>query len=152
MPGSEAQADWVRRVLGVAVSADPATAPAAAPRATLAIWQEAKDAVDGQLAALYATLRQTGIPVLGIVADETEKVLAAFRTRLTTALMNFDRAAGDAKEKARAAALEVASAYQTEIPVDKHGIGADTNPFGVTVTIRDTLGGALATLRRALQR
>jgi hypothetical protein len=149
--GSQAEAEWVERVLGVSVSAGPAATPPVSSRDAMAIWQGAKDAVDQQLAALYATLKQSDIPVLARAADDIESVLAGFRTRLTTSLLNLDRAAGMAKDAARAAVLEVVAAYESEIPADKHVIGADTNPFGVTVTIRDTLGGALAALRRSLQ-
>jgi len=147
MSDADASAAWVARVLGVDVGHAAVTG---ANGAALGIWQQAKDNTDHQLAKLYGTLKETGVPALNEVADEIETVLGNFRVGLVGALIDYDRATGPAREKARAAALKVVGDYQTEIPNDPHVIAADTNPFGVTVTIRETLGGALATLQRQL--
>jgi hypothetical protein len=114
------------------------------------VWQQARDQVDGQLNALYGQLRKTGIPELGTIADAIENTLKNYRVRLTVALTEFEQATGEAKEKARSRALQTVAAYQKEIPADKYVIGADTNPFGIKVNIRETLGRALQTLSQAL--
>jgi hypothetical protein len=118
---------------------------------TLTIWQQAKDAVDAQLMALYDKLRKSGLPVLREVADEIEGVLGNFRTSLIVALTEYDQASGPKKEQARSKASQVVTAYQASIPQDKHIIAADTNPFGVKITVRQTLGDALATLSTRLK-
>ena len=114
------------------------------------IWNTAKESVDGQLNQLYAKLKGTGLPVLGEVATEIETILEGFRTGLITSLMNYDRAAGQAKEAARAAALAMVVDYKTRLLADKHVIAADTNPFGVAITARATLGQALDQLSTQL--
>jgi hypothetical protein len=116
----------------------------------LLVWQEAKESVDAQLGQLYDKLKRVGLPVLEEAANQIEGVLAGYRTKLVTALTEYDQAAGSAKEEARTKALQVVSAYQTNIPNDKHIIAADTNPFGIQVAIRKTLGSALADLSKQL--
>jgi hypothetical protein len=64
--------------------------------------------------------------------------------------MEYDGAGGPAKEKARAAALSAVKRYQTTLANDAHVTAADTNPFGVVVTVRTTLGAALAALQGQL--
>jgi hypothetical protein len=118
--------------------------------AALPVWQEAKEAVDAQLGQLYDKLKRAGIPVFVTAANQIEGVLAGYRTGLVKALTEYDGASGGAKEKARANALQVVADYQARIPKDKHIIAADTNPFGVTVTARETLGAALAGLSKQL--
>jgi hypothetical protein len=147
MSASEAQANWVQRVLDVAVSA---AMPAVPPRAALAIWGDAKDQVDQQLNTLYDVLKQTGIPVLTEVAGQIESVLENYRVGLISTLMEYDRAGGAAKEKARAAALSAVNQHQTTLANDAHVTAADTNPFGVAVTVRTTLGAALTALQGRL--
>jgi len=128
-----------------ATGADEANVSAALP-----VWQEAKEAVDAQLGQLYDKLKREGIPVFVTAANQIEGVLASYRTGLVKALAEFDGASGGAKEKARANALQVVADYQARIPKDKHIIAADTNPFGVQVSARETLGAALAGLSKQL--
>jgi hypothetical protein len=128
-----------------ATDADEANVSAALP-----VWQEAKEAVDAQLGQLYDTLKREGIPVFVTAANQIEGVLASYRTGLVKALTEYDVASGGAKEKARANALQLVADYQARIPKDKHIIAADTNPFGVQVTARETLGAALAGLSKQL--
>lgn len=147
---SQAQADWVLRVLGVSVGVDGAAGSQAATDPAAQVWTDAKEAVDRQLNGLYSVLRKTGLPVLGQVADEIENVLGGFRTGMVAALMEYDRSQGPARETARQTALKVVADYRARLPADKHVIAADTNPFGVAISIRDTLGRALASLEQRL--
>jgi hypothetical protein len=124
---------------------DSAAMPPALP-----VWREAKDVVDAQLDLLYGKLKRVGLPVFEQAANQIEGVLAGYRTSLVAALTEYDGAAGDAKEAARAKALKVVLSYQENIPKDKHIRAADNNPFGVEVTICDTLGAALAGLNQQL--
>jgi hypothetical protein len=149
MSNTAEQAAWLLRVLGVAAGGDAGAATSAQP--VVRLWGGAKDAVDQQLGALYTKLRKTGLPVLGKVADEIEAVLGNFRVGLTTALMNYDAATGPKREAARIAALKMVEDYKSRLATDKHVIAADTNPFGVQVTARTTLGKALDTLSARMQ-
>jgi hypothetical protein len=121
-----------------------------APNSTLGVWNDAKDRVDQQMNALYGVLKDTGIPVLAEVAGQIEAVLENYRTGLVTALMDYDRAGGSTKDEARAAAIRVVQRYQTTLANDAHVTAADTNPFGVSITARATLGAALDALQSQL--
>jgi hypothetical protein len=153
MSGTNQQKEWVQRVLQVTLAPSGATVgdgTGAAPGATLQIWSEAKEKVDTQLNALYDVLRKTGIPVLGVIADEIENVMSNYRVALTKALFDFDSAGPGTKEAARGRVLKAISAYKTSLPANKHIIAADTNPFKMPVTARKTLGAALDKLSQQL--
>ncbi len=155
MPVTAEQLAWIQKALGVDLSADGREMtmpndPMDTTIPTLRIWSDAKDQVDQQLNALYGVLKQTGIPVLAEVAGQIESVLENYRVGPIAALMEYDRANGPAKEKARAAALSAVVHYQKTLADDAHVKVADTNPFGVEVTVRTTFGAALAELQGQL--
>jgi hypothetical protein len=130
--------------LSNALAASPAAPPQAdAAGSPLAIWTDAKDQVDSQLSRLYQLLREPGITVFTRVADEIENVLGSFRTGLITALLDFDRANARDRDARRKAVLDVVADYRSRLGTDPHVIAADTNPLGVPITARDTLGAAL---------
>ena len=130
--------------LSNALAASPAAPPQAdAAGSLLAIWTDAKDQVDSQLSRLYQLLREPGITVFTRVADEIENVLGSFRTGLITALLDFDRANAQDRDARRKAVLDVVADYRSRLGTDPHVIAADTNPLGVPITARDTLGAAL---------
>lgn len=151
MPATPEQDDWVKRVLGVSFAApDHDTARPGRTIPALSVWNDAKDRVDQQLKALYWVLKETGIPVLAEVAGQIESVLENYRTGIVTALMDYDRAGRPAKDKARTTALRAVERYQTTLGNDAHVTAADTNPFGVPITARATLGAAFAALQSQL--
>lgn len=149
MASEQEMAAWVTRVLGVEI---PARNGASGP--LLPIWASAKDNVDAQLGTLTSVLRRIDIPVLHKVADKMEDVLGGFRVALVARLMEYDAAVrqgqASARATARQAALRTVADYRTRIPNDPHIVGADTNPFGVTVAIRATMDKALDRLQRQL--
>ena len=132
-----------------AISA-PGSAPAATGAPTTAIWNEAKETVDQQLNALYSLLKKAGLPAFDAITQEIEEVMSGFRAGLISKLMTYDRASGADRDTARAEALTAVRDYQTRIPSDKRVIAADTNPFGVPITIRAVLGAALDKLNGQL--
>ena len=146
MTASVEQDAWVQRVLGVEIRRVGGAGAASA----LPVWQHAKDAVDAQLTALYDALKRTGIPGLIDYADQIEATLDKFRVGLITALMRYDQASAEAKDKPRSVALAVIDSYRTTLASDDRVLAADTNPFGVPVTIRPILGKALDQLQRQL--
>lgn len=128
---------------GSARSAPAAASPEGAASDPLVIWQQAKDAVDAQLSALQDTLRKTGVRALVEIADQLDQVTLRFRTSLNIALINLNQAAPAQKAPARIKALKVVNQYQARLGSDEAIAGADENPFGIPVTMRDTLGEAL---------
>lgn len=141
---------WAVRVLGVQPTTPLETTPAAASGPAMAVWNDAKDAVDTRLNALFGVLRKIGLPELDKAADAIGSVLEGYRTGLTKALMNYDAAPAGRKDAARSAALIVVEDYKTRVPADKHVIAADNNPFDIQVDARATLGAALDQLRQRL--
>jgi hypothetical protein len=135
--------DQLRDALSPASEAAPDTA-------SVQIWNEAKDNVDGQLNELYALLRRAGLKAFDEIASEIDQVLVRFRVGLAAALIDYDSSSGPARNAAGKKALAIVQDYQSRIPSDKHVIAADTNPFGVSVTVRATLGAALERLSREL--
>jgi hypothetical protein len=144
MAANDTQNAWVLRVLGIPM---PGGAAAEEPVRVIALWQDAKEAADAQLNALYAALRATGIVELADIADEIENTLQGFRVGLTTALMNYERAAPADRPKLGQQVLTTVADYQTRLTTDKRVTGADRNPFGVPVTLGTTLGAALGRIR-----
>jgi hypothetical protein len=135
--------------LSDAVGASPGAQPRAdGAGSTLTIWADAKDQVDSQLSGLYQLLREPGITVFTRVADEIENVLGSFRTALVTALLDFDRAGAGDRDVRRKAVLDVVADYRSRLGTDPHVIAADTNPLGVPVTARATLGAALDSIQQ----
>ncbi len=147
MAASVEQYAWVQRVLGV----ESRRGAGAEARLTLPVWQQAKDAVDAQLNGLYDALKRTGIPGLIEFADQIEATLGKFRVGLITALTQYDQASEAAKDKLRSAALATISNYRTMLASDDRVVAADTNPFGVPVTVRAILGQALDQLQQQLE-
>lgn len=146
MTDSPAQRDWITRSLGFEFPSGPRTEHGPA----LPVWQAAKDAVDAQLRQLSDRLRKTSLPVLVEVADELEHLLEPFRVGLVAALLAFDRAPVEVKPAARAAAIKALTAALVRLDAEKRLPAVDANGFGVSVSVRATLGAALRRLQHQL--
>ena len=149
---------WVTRVLGVALSnaAPPAAAGAGDLlgrwRAVRAGWQDATDQVNEQLNALAKALRANGDKDLAAIADfGLMTVTGGFRTRMMAALQDLgaDDVARLRKNGGKAAGF--AEKLKAQIEGDAKVAACDANPFGVVVTVRATLGTALANLAAVLR-
>lgn len=141
----DARQAWLKRVLGVVLpEAGGASANGAGDwQAARQAWQAASDTVDGQITALQAALRQSG--------DETLREIAEYGLNGVTGNYKVPLMAAMA-EQAGPKALEVIRAFRSHIEADERIEVCDDNPFGVAVTIRATLGTALAQMEAALQR
>lgn len=114
-------------------------------------WQEASETVDGQVRALQAALRSNSDADLAEIADRGLRGLTGnFRTPMMAAVMELDQAANEAFQAAAVRALQRIAQFEAHIVSDKRIEAVDDNPFGVTVTIKDTLGTALGDMRRVL--
>ncbi len=126
--------------------------------AALAAWakrraeyRDASELVDRQIAALQAVLRQSDDEDLEEIAEAgLNAVTGNFRVSMMAAMAEVDAASGPAFRTAAAKAMRNIEAFQDHIGSDERVEAVDENPFGVTVSIRETLGGALSGLRDAL--
>lgn len=159
MPASEAQREWVRRVLGFDL-ADPTAAAGAAARTapsgrgdTLAVWRDAKDAVDGKLEALARELRSYDDEDLDAIAEFGLFGLTGGgeAVALTRALMEYGGAAAGERRAAADALREAVAGFRSAVLEGNPAVElVDDNPFGVDVALSATLGDALQQIERAL--
>ena len=157
MPPSEAQHEWVARVLGVG-PAGPSVTPAAsrgadfpaAWRKAVAQYRDASDSVDGQIGRLQSVLRSSGDGELADIAEfGLNAVTGGFKVPLMALLHELDSAAPKPQLVTRA--RTVVSRFRGHLGQDERVLACDENPFGVAMTLRATLGGALAELDAALE-
>lgn len=117
----------------------------------LPVWRDAREAVNAQLDQLQTAMRNHGMPLFARIADKglngvTERHLVP----LQAALMDADRAAGEARVAAAALVrrrIEEMRGFLTSNPVLPLLEG---NPLKVPVAIRATLGAALDDIARTL--
>ena len=169
MSGSAAaKEDWVRRVLGADIgrtaalpsrtangaAARPARAatparpsPAADWPKARARWQAAIEAVDGQIAALQAALRNTDDDELEAIAQFGMNGLTGdHKVKLMVAMIEVAGGDRPAMRSAGPKVCAIAQEFRKHIESDERVGACDDNPFGVAVAIRATLGPALAAL------
>jgi hypothetical protein len=147
----DAKGEWLRRVLGFGLpeteQGSAARTPQAGTRWKAAFdhWKAASEAVDGQIRALQAVLRQSGDPQLKEIAEHgLNGVTGNHRVPLQTALIELG--ARNAGPKVLAAVNDFREYLETSEQVAV----CDDNPFDTPVSIRATLGAALAATGAAI--
>jgi len=148
MSDSQAQRDWVERVLSVTLPDHTANGDLAAQwQAARDEWLQASAAADAQIAALRDALLASG--------DETTRAIAQNGLApLAKGLMAPVAAAVEAVDVAEVAPValrklgKVIGAVTKLLDSDPRVAACDDNPFGVAVSLRPTLGRALAALQR----
>jgi hypothetical protein len=150
MADKAAQAAWIKRVLGVdGVASAIATAPADLT-AALAMWQAALETVGQQIATLQTALRGSPDSELHDIAEFGLNALtASHKVKIQAALI--DIRAGRATPRAIGAAVGLIGSFLGHIASDKRIAACDANPFGVKLSLRQTLTPPLEGLRAALQ-
>ena len=153
---TDAQRQWTQRVLGLggAPQASPSGGGDVLKRwqAARQGWQSAVEQVDGQINALAKFLRGSGDADLAKIADTgLMTVTGGFRTKMTAAMheLGTDDAAKLRKNGGKAAGF--AEKLKAQLDSDAKVAGCDANPYGVAVSIRATLGPALAKLAAVLR-
>jgi hypothetical protein len=142
---------------GPAEAAPAASAPTAeAARkdliAALQAWQAASASVDGQITQLQAALKKTGKTDLVEIANfGLNGVTGNHKVKLMAVLRDVGGNKGDAQKQAVLKGLPILAGFQNHLASDNKVAACDANPFGVTVTIRSTLGSALTQLGRAFE-
>lgn len=116
------------------------------PAELMRLFTDAIGAVGVQLDGLRKALMASGDPELKQIAEFGLGALTAgHRTRLQASLMEARGTSGDKRAAALAKVATNASAFLDHLE-DQRFDAVDQNPFGVKVTVRKTLGGALRTL------
>lgn len=153
MPLDDAKQEWVARVLGYVGNTDGAAPdPSASWRAARAAWDEAIDQINGQITALQAALRTRGDPDLAQIAETGLNALTGnYRVQMMAVMADIGNGTPAALKKAGRKGLSVARAFRAHVAKDPRVAAADDNPFDVPVSIRSTLGPALARIEEALQ-
>ncbi len=154
------QADWIARVLGVAVAgagAAPAAASVDGLEKARADWAATRRKVSASVGALQSKVvdayaaRGLGPKLEAAYQNEVAWVLDALDARVAAAL---DALISSPDERRRAALLrearEAIGDYLTFVATDKIIDGLDHNPFGVPLALRATLSAALTSLEKAL--
>ena len=160
------QNDWVARVLGVGANTSPGVPEgesldlAALGLDTSDLWQgavqtfqNAVEAVDGQISELQATLRDSDDPELHEIA---EFGLNGVTGNTRVPLMAAMREAGDGGAAQLTAAkpklTRAIDAFRKQLASEPRIAACDTNPFDVPVAIQSTYEDALDQLENVLKR
>lgn len=144
----ETQRAWTRRVLGVDI------APTSTDRPDLsravAGWRQALDKVDGQISGLQAVLRSAPDEELQEIAEFGLNAMTGnHKVKIQAALMDLQ--AGDTSPRKISAAASLVASFIAHLASDKRVAACDANPFGVAMSVRQTLTPTLDALKTALQ-
>lgn len=132
-------------------TAPPGKAAAAQAAKTLPVWQKAKDKAATQIGQLQSALRETGHPLLMRIADMgLNGITGRLQVGLQAALMEFDSAAVGKRKRQRDHAQQAIADFKKFLADDPGLPLLALNPLGVTVTLRDDLAEAMATLEDSL--
>ncbi|MCG7627755.1 hypothetical protein MHM88_08060 [Epibacterium sp. MM17-32] len=129
------------------------TGDTAAPGAPLDIWIAAKDTVDGQIGQLQSALRGIRHPAFDRIADLGLAGLSGgtMNTTLMAALYDYRDAPASRQEDSRTALRAAVGTYRAFLHSDPVVAHCENNPFGVRLTLIETLGGALGRIESELK-
>ena len=150
-----ARADWVRRVLGVAMPSQSGQAPAADVMkefgAAHAAWSDAMAAVDRQMATLKVALLASGDVEYEEIAEQQLATVLGGGPRQLSALLQ-KTGGGDAAHlrAGAAAALVLLTSVLKDLQSNPAVAVCEANPVRAPVAIRATLGPPIARLRTVL--
>jgi hypothetical protein len=163
MADAAAQRAWVKSILGVDVGgAETGPGGTAAPhlpgpeaskawREARQAWDDAIDDVNKQIANLQTALKKTDDSQLHEIAEfGLNGVTGNQRTKLMAVIMELGDGSPERLAKHGGRALERIEALRAHLDSSGQVAVCDRNPFGVQVSIRATLGGALDRMERAL--
>jgi hypothetical protein len=133
-------------------SGGPSVPPAVHKQLLLAVqaWRKASDSVDAQITALQAALRKDDDEDMHEIADKgLNAVTGNYKVRLMAALHEAVSTDGAVLKQVAAKGLPVVKGFRSHLNSDVRVAACDDNPFGVKVSIRQTLGSALTELEAA---
>src|SRR5262249_25563831 len=109
------------------------------------------DEVNGQLNKLRTELLKEEDNELRRIAEfGLNAITNDLRVPLQAAMMDVDRAPADGKSKFIAQAEDLVDEFRDHLDSDGQVQACDSNPFGVPVSLRTTLGTALGQMKQAL--
>lgn len=122
-------------------------------------WREAREAyldatdeVNAQISALQAMLKRSDDEELVAIAEfGMNGVTGNFRVPMMAAMRDLEGASGADTKKAAAKLLTAIGNFRSHIDSSEEVEAVDENPFGVKVSIRQTLGGALGQMETVLK-
>ena len=118
-----------------------------------ALWLTAVDNVNDQLSRLRVELlNQQDSDLRQIAEFGLNAVTDNHRVPLQASIMNVDKASGPSKAKFIVQTREFVEEFKDHIETDEQVEACDDNPFDVAVSIRSSLGNALAAMDSALER
>ena len=145
MSDEASKRNWLTGFLGI----DIADEEAGSDVSLLAIWLAAKETVDIGLGRLQAVLREFGDPELDQIAElGLNAVTDKSSVGLMVALREADAAGTDLAARARLA--KAIQSYRSFLKENTIVQLIDANPFGVSLSLKATLGGALDSLARRI--
>ena len=143
---------WVTRVLGVALPGAKAGA-GLDWKSVRAAYDAATETVDTQISALQSALKKTDNDVLHEIAEfGMNGITGNHKVRLMAAMMEIGSGDATALQKIGPKVLKIAQDFRQHLDSDERVMACDENPFGVAVSIRQTLGGALGQMADSLSR
>ena len=114
-------------------------------------WASAIETVDAQIAKLQAKLRDEADEDLAEIAEFGLPALTGdFKAPMMAAVMDVDRTTGDGLPRVARRVRALAASFAEYLDEAETVAVTDDNDFGVTVTIRKTIGGALRQLEQTL--
>ncbi len=118
-----------------------------------ALWLTAVDNVNDQLSRLRVELLNQEDSELSQIAEfGLNAVTDNHRVPLQASILNVDKASGPSKAKFIVQTREFVEEFKDHIETDEQVEACDDNPFDVAVSIRSSLGVALAAMDSALDR
>jgi hypothetical protein len=117
-------------------------------------WRDAIETVDDQINQVRAAMLRSGNPVLLAIADGGLMELTGnFKTPVMRSIFEIGQTSGEDRRKAATRALAAYGAFRNHVDRDDRIGALDDNAsslFGITVTIRDEIGGGLDRLTDAI--
>jgi hypothetical protein len=144
---------WIQRVLGVTVGAtgSPKVAADTAIKSALVAFDLAQEVVDAQISQLQAKLRGTDDPDLHRIAEFGLNAISGnMRVKVQASLLTLRSSLPNVDPKAAANTRKLVDQMAAHLNSDGKVAACDRNPFGVKVSIAQTLGGALRQIATAL--
>jgi hypothetical protein len=146
---------WIEQVLGFkfpAGSRSNSHGPGRRWPMACEAWRAATAAVDAQLGVLQKALRASDDPeVIEIAEFGLNAVTGNYTTQLTELLVDLGDASPVAVQRSGAKTLALLGEFRSHIETDPRVAACDGNPSAVPVSIRATIGPALAGLEAALK-
>ncbi len=114
-------------------------------------WRTASDNVDAQITQLQGALRASEDAELHDIAETgLNSVTGDYKVPLMAVLMDVDHATGPKLKTSADKAKNIVTAFKKYLESEPTVAACDQNPFGVTVTIRKSLSGALDQIDKIL--